>query len=171
MHGRTMLFGLFLFSLLGCTSSSDQIVRYEDPWWYDNYYHYWSTHYYWCCESDDEWDTVLRQWWQSLDDEKRESIKDQVNDWIESGDAPNLDAIKKDLRHIWDGLPSDRQQAIVERGEAVKANRATTADIERIRSDSAREQEGKRPTTQPATPIQRPVRRPVVPTNRPMRRR
>ncbi|QUJ67307.1 hypothetical protein KDD30_14875 [Photobacterium sp. GJ3] len=108
-----------LLMLTGCGSTSTvpagpAAYHYSEDWWYDDYLYYWHHYYPDCCHGDGEYKAMISDWWQSLDSDKQQEIKDRISDWQGNpGDiAGNLPAVKAQLDSKWQSLPPETQQRV-----------------------------------------------------------
>lgn len=115
---RLFCLGLFLL-LTGCGntgagSSGPASYHYSNEWWYDDYLYYWHHYHPNCCQGDGEYKEVMTQWWQSLDPDKQQEIKNKFDNW--QGDradiADNLPAVKARFDQKWQSLPPATQQRV-----------------------------------------------------------
>lgn len=116
-----LLVVLFSLSLTACanngSSSSYNANYYTGSWWYDDYYYYWADNYPWCCDSDDKWDEVLNSWWNNLDEDKQQQVKDNVANWKENGEKPDLTTLKSDFKTHWSSLPEEKRNKVLDSRE------------------------------------------------------
>ncbi|MCG2837142.1 hypothetical protein L6J37_09890 [Photobacterium sp. WH77] len=115
---RSLFFCLLLL-LTGCgstgaDSSGPASYHYSNEWWYDDYLYYWHHYYPNCCHGDGEYKDMVTDWWQSLDPDKQQEIKNKFDNW--QGDradiADNLPAVKAQLDQKWQSLPPETQQRV-----------------------------------------------------------
>jgi hypothetical protein len=112
---------LFSFILTACantgSSSGYSTNYYTGSWWYNDYYYYWADNYPWCCDSDGEWDEVLNSWWNNLDEDKQQQVKDNVANWQGNGEKPDLTTLKSDFKTHWNSLPEEKRNKVLDSRE------------------------------------------------------
>ncbi|EKL9830107.1 hypothetical protein AB8I23_002108 [Vibrio alginolyticus] len=150
--------------LAGCSSSdhsgSYSTVYYSsgyyDPWWYDHD-DYWIYYYPGCCDNGDEYKEKLEEWWNGLDEDQQQSIKDKVEDWKDDDMSANIDNMKRQLDDHWQSLPDEQKQEIRTQWE----NRPEHIEPATLQGKAVKEKVQQRKAL-PETKIQRPVARPNV---------
>ncbi|MGO2341848.1 hypothetical protein [Vibrio litoralis] len=153
--------------LAGCSSSAPSISNnyyYTDSWWHDDFWFYQDHVYPDCCHTDGEFKQVVENWWHTLDPEKQDQIKDKIDGWKE-GDGPDISALKNDFNQKFESLPEDKQQAIMEKREAVRQKVSDTQlTTEQKQTMQTKWQSKQRPTLDraPNKPVTRPTTRPTT---------
>ncbi|EOV0870432.1 hypothetical protein ACOKWO_003457 [Vibrio parahaemolyticus] len=101
--------------LVGCSSPSTGSSSvyyssgYYDPWWY-GHDDYWIYYYPGCCDDGHDHREKLEAWWNSLDDDQQQSIKDKVEDWKDGDMNANFDNMKQQLDNHWQTLPDEQKR-------------------------------------------------------------
>lgn len=163
---RWILLAGIAIVLAGCSSSSSYSSNYyyTDSWWHDDFWFYQDHIYPNCCHTDGEFKQVVESWWHTLDPEKQDQIKDKVDGW-KNGSGPDIPALKADFNQKFESLPEDKQQAIMEKREAVRQKVSDTQlTTEQKQTLQTKWQSKKRPTLEraPNKPVTRPAKRPAT---------
>lgn len=123
-----LLLPLLALALVGCNSSSSSVgvsagtstgsggyygVHYgTSAWWYDDYFYYWDNYYPWCCDNPEDFDEVVKKWWNGLDAERQQEIKDNYQNWQENNGQPDLSALQNDFATRWNSLTPEQRLTI-----------------------------------------------------------
>ncbi|HHY0575427.1 TPA: hypothetical protein ACVU5O_002478 [Vibrio parahaemolyticus] len=158
--------------LVGCSSPSTGSSSvyyssgYYDPWWY-GHDDYWIYYYPGCCDIGHDHREKLEVWWNGLDDDQQQSIKDKVEDWKDGDMNANFDNMKRQLDNHWQTLPDEQKQAIQakwhERPQRVETKtlpKQTTLPESTLKTQPLPAHNVPRPITKPN--IQRPQARPNI---------
>ncbi|MHC6529880.1 hypothetical protein [Vibrio proteolyticus] len=123
MIGKRAVFLLCGMTLLasGCSSSptpsSSYYTGHHELWWYEND-DYWYHYYPDSCVDERACKQRLQNWWDGLDTEQQQAVKDKVQDWKDDDMSANLDHLKQQLDTQWHSLPEERQQAIEQKWQS-----------------------------------------------------
>ncbi|MGB2078880.1 MAG: hypothetical protein ACPHV3_03775, partial [Vibrio sp.] len=122
---RLFLTGLLIAVISGCSSSyypsayAGSSTVFFGQTWYDDYWDYWMYEDGHCCHDPDDFEDSVQDWWDTLDQDERDDVRDDLNAWLDGGD-PDYDAVQDALKRQWDSLPSDKQNQIIEQGQKLK---------------------------------------------------
>ncbi|MFV0575655.1 MAG: hypothetical protein ACK5NC_09650 [Vibrio sp.] len=139
----TVIGALSLTLLTGCSSysysshpssryaySNGYGYNYANEWWYNDYWYYQDHAYPHCCHTDEEMEDALEHWWDTLDDDEQDEIRDKVKDWRQ-GDNIDLPALRQDIQNKYDTLPADKKQALNEKREEIRNQMNGMSDSDR----------------------------------------
>lgn len=123
---------------------------YHHHHWYDDDFWVWADDHPDCCDDEDDIRDALTTWYDGLDPEDQQKVRDRVQDWMdEHGVAPAAGQSAKDLiaqtaSDRWAALtPAERQQwrddrrSRIEQRRAVGASSALTAEQRAALSERA----------------------------------
>ncbi|MGV3002384.1 hypothetical protein [Vibrio sp. E150_018] len=165
---QCILVSLLVAILAGCSSSSVPSTStnyyYTDSWWHDDFWFYQDHVYPDCCNTDGEFKQVVENWWHTLDPEKQDQIKDKIDGWKED-DGPDILALKNDFNQKFESLPEDKQQAIMDKREAIRQKVSDTQlTTEQKQTLQTKWNSKQRPTLDraPNKPVTRPATRPTT---------
>lgn len=127
-----LLVSLFALSLAGCSNSSSigvgastgtSVSGYYGshygayPWWYDDYFYYWDYYYPWCCDNEGDFDELIKKWWNGLDEERQQEIKDKFQNWQENRGEADLAALRGDFAARWNAMSPEQRDALRENSQ------------------------------------------------------
>lgn len=111
---------LLSFSLLTACSTTSMVPTSSTVFightWYDDYWDYWGYDSHPCCHHHDDFEDSVERWWDSLNQDERDHVRDELNDWLDE-DKPDFSGIENALQRQWESLPKDKQQEIIEKGQ------------------------------------------------------
>jgi hypothetical protein len=123
--------------LAGCASDGgpspsvykDWLYYHED--WYDDDFWVWVDDHPDCCDSKDDVKQALQDWYQGLDPDQQQAVRDRVETWMDERDVvPAAGQSPRDLvldtaAERWTALtPQDRQQWLDQRRERIERRQA-----------------------------------------------
>jgi hypothetical protein len=82
------------------------------PWWYDDYFNYWDHYYPWCCDHEGDFDELIKKWWNGLDADRQQEIKDKFHDWQDNHGQADLAALRGDFATRWNAMSPEQKQAL-----------------------------------------------------------
>jgi hypothetical protein len=107
---------------------------YHHHYWYDDDYWIWADDHPDCCEDEDDFRESLKTWYDGLDPDEQQAVKDRAEDWMEEhGIEPAAGQSARDLvletaSERWAALtPAERQQWRDDRRARIEQRRATGA--------------------------------------------
>jgi hypothetical protein len=123
--------------LVGCAGDRDSTAYVYDDWlyyhedWYDDDFWIWADDHPDCCDSESDVKEALRDWYEGLDPEQQQAVRDRVEAWMEEHDvAPAAGQSPRDLvldsaAERWTALtPQERQQWLDQRRERIERRQA-----------------------------------------------
>lgn len=122
----TLLFlPLLVLGLAGCSTTSSSTdddkkgdyygSHYGDyPWWYDDYFNYWDDYYPWCCDVEGDFDELIKKWWDGLDEDRQQEIKDKLQDWLDNEGQPDVAALRSRFAARWNAMSPEQRAALRE---------------------------------------------------------
>jgi hypothetical protein len=123
--------------LAGCASDrgstppvyKDWLYYHED--WYDDDFWVWADDHPNCCDSKDDVKQALQDWYQGLDPDQQQAVRDRVGTWMDEHDVvPAAGQSPRDLvldtaAERWTALtPQERQQWLDQRRQRIERRRA-----------------------------------------------
>ncbi|MGY3901047.1 hypothetical protein ACW5XF_01050 [Aeromonas lusitana] len=82
------------------------------PWWYDDYFNYWDHYYPWCCDNEGDFDELIKKWWNGLDADRQQEIKDKFHNWQDNQGQADLAALRGDFATRWNAMSPEQKQAL-----------------------------------------------------------
>ena len=123
--------------LAGCTSDGGSTAHVYDDWlyhhhdWYDDDFWIWVDDHPDCCDDQDDIKKALQDWYDDLDPEQQQAVRDRVQTWMdEHGVVPAAGQSARDLvletaSERWSALtPAERQQWLDQRRSRIEQRRA-----------------------------------------------
>jgi hypothetical protein len=137
--------------LCGCSSEGttygSSVSYVYDDWlyhhydWYDDDFWIWVDDHPDCCDDEDDIEEALRNWYDDLDPDQQQAVRDRVQTWMdEHGVVPAAGQSGKDLvletaSERWAALtPAERQQWLDQRRSRIEQRRVT-ASASQLTSD------------------------------------
>ena len=134
---------LFCAAFLLCGCSSDRSAGggaqatvhndwlYHHYHWYDDDFWIWADEHPECCDDDDDLRDELKTWYDGLDPEDQQKVRDRVQDWMDengvtpAGGQSPADLVAQTASERWAALtPEERRDWMDQRRERVEQRRA-----------------------------------------------
>lgn len=120
---------LLVFGLAGCSNNNSSSVgvgvgastgsggyygvHYGSyPWWYDDYFVYWGSYYPWCCDNPEDFDELINKWWNGLDEQRQQEIKEKYQNWNAGNGQADVSALRGDLATHWNAMTPEQKQTL-----------------------------------------------------------